>query len=86
MEVFLERFTQMAIVEVGVYLGGENTLMAQQFLHLTDIGSPLQQMCSKGVSEGVRTHLLGDSRTQSCLLNDCKDHHTGQRFGLGTIV
>ena len=41
-------------------------------------------MCSKGVAQGVGANLLVDTRQQSRLLNDIKDHNA--REGLTSVV
>ena len=57
-QMLLQCLTQMLCVEVGVYLGGEDTLVAEQLLYLTDACATLQQMRRKGVTEGVGANLL----------------------------
>ena len=61
--MLLQRLTQVLRIEVGVYLCCKDALMTEQFLHLTDACSPLQQMRRKGVTEGVGAYLFCDACT-----------------------
>ena len=74
----------MASVEVGVYLGGEYALVAEQFLHLTYARTALKQMRGEGVAEGVGAHLLVDARTLGGLLDDGENHYAGE--SLASVV
>ena len=58
MYVLLHCFAQVRSVEMCVYLGCEYIFVAQKFLHLAYVGSPLKQVCCKGVTECVRANLL----------------------------
>ena len=82
--MLLQSLSQVRIVEVGINLGCENILVTQQLLHLTDICTPLQQMRSEGVAEGVGADLLINAGTQGSLLDDGENHHA--RELLATII
>ena len=53
--------------------------MSQHLLDGAQIGSAFQQMCGKGMAEGVRTDFLMDARQFGLLLDDKEYHHTGKR-------
>ena len=82
--MLLQRLAQMVGVEVGIDLGGDDILVAQQLLHLTDAGTALQQMRGEGVAEGVGADLLVDRGALGGLLDDGEDHNA--REALATIV
>ena len=73
--MLFQRLAQMAIVEVGVNLGCEDILVAEQLLHLSYVGTALKQMRSKGVAEGVWADFLINAGTLRRLLYDCENHH-----------
>ena len=55
--------------QVRVDLGGRQRLMAEQLLDGTEIRAVVQQMCSEGVTQGVRT----DGRIEADLLEILAD-------------
>ena len=73
--MLLQRLAQMTVVEMGINFGCEDILVAEQLLHLTNIGAALQQMRSKGVAEGVGTDFLINAGTLRRLLYDGENHH-----------
>ena len=73
--MLFQRLAQMAIVEVGVNLGCEDIFVAEQLLHLSYVGTALQQMRSKGVSEGVGADFFVYASTLRRLLYDGENHH-----------
>jgi hypothetical protein len=46
----------MLEVQMGVYLGGADVRMTEQFLHAAQIGARFQQMAGEGMTERVRMH------------------------------
>ena len=48
-------FAEVGGVEVGVYLGGYQVFVAEHHLYYAQVGSAFEQMCGKGVAEGVGT-------------------------------
>lgn len=74
--MLLQCLAEMTVVEMGVYLGCEDIFVAEKFLHLTNVGTSLQQMCGIGVSEGVRADFLGYACALGRLLYDGENHHT----------
>ena len=74
----------MASVEMGVYLGGEYALVAEQLLHLAYARTALKQMRGEGVAEGVGAHLLVDASTLGRLLDDGENHYAGE--SLASVV
>ena len=73
--MLLQRLAQMTVVEVGINLGCEDILVAEQLLNLSDVGTALKQMRSKGVAEGVGADFLINAGTLRRLLYDCENHH-----------
>ena len=49
---------QIVVIKMGVYLGSQNGLMAQHLLYGSQVGSTINQMRCKGVSERVGTYLF----------------------------
>jgi hypothetical protein len=47
-------------VHMGIYLGGGNITVPQEFLHNPEIRPVLQKMGSKGVPKGMRSNILFD--------------------------
>ena len=69
---------QMRGVEVCIYLGCEYILVAEQLLHLTDVRTAFEQMCSKRVAECVGADALCDADTLGRLLDNGENHHAGK--------
>jgi len=67
--MFNDLLAQKITVYMRINLGGRNFLMPQQLLDHTDIGTSLQQVCGKGVSEHMRTDFLFYSH-RFCVLPD----------------
>ena len=66
----------MPRIEVGVYLGCEYALMAEQLLHLTYAGATLKKMRCEGVAKCMRADLLRYAGTLTRLLEDSEYHHS----------
>ena len=67
------------IVDMGIYLRGRNTLMAEHLLHYTKVRSMLQQMGSEGMTESMRGYLLSDSGSQGLSLYHREHGHPPER-------
>ena len=61
------------LVNVRVDLGRSNIGMAEELLDDSQVGSILQKMSGKGVSEEVRVDFLGDARLPRSFLDDLPD-------------
>ncbi len=66
---------QVGRVEVGVYLGCQDALVAQQLLHLADARAALQQVGRKAVTQSVGTDGFSDAGRRSRLPQDSEYHH-----------
>ena len=71
-------FAQSDTVNMGVNFGGRNTFVSEHCLNDSKIGSSLQQMRRKGVSESMRTYILFYSGKQHKLLYQMKDRYSGE--------
>lgn len=63
-ESFIERGTDRqtaALEDVGVDHGSAHVFMAKEFLDGTDVVAVLEEVGSKGVTEGVGGDVLGDT-------------------------
>ena len=70
--------SQILPVKVGVYFRCGNGLVPQHFLYSPEVGSALDQMCGKGVPEGMGTHFLINSCDFQKLLNNDEHHNPAQ--------
>lgn len=68
---------QTASVNVGVNLGSGYLFMPKHALYGTQVGSSLQQMCGKGVTERMGTYGLGYSGFCGKFLDYVKHHYPG---------
>lgn len=74
--MLFQSLTQMPRIEMGVYLGCEYIFVAQKFLNLAYVGSPLKQVCCKGVTECVWANLLINASAYGSLFEQCENHHS----------
>lgn len=51
----------MAIVDVGINLGGGDRSVAEECLNCSDVGSFFDEWCGEAMSEGVRCDFFGDA-------------------------
>lgn len=63
-------------VYMRINLGSGNLLMPQHILDGPEISSPFQQMCGKGMAEGMRAHILMYPRHLCLLLDNMEYHNT----------
>ena len=61
-------------IEVGVYLGGGDGGMTEHFLNGAEVGAAFDEVCGKGVSEGVRTDGLFQPYFGGTFFDDIKHH------------
>ena len=54
-QVLFDRIAQVIALEMGVDFGGQDALVPQHLLHLTDRSAPFEQMRSERMTEGVGT-------------------------------
>ena len=66
--VFQNLFAEELPVDMRIDFGGSNFLMSQHLLDGAQVGSAFQQVCGKGMAEGVRTDFLMDARQFGLLL------------------
>ena len=52
-QVLFDRIAQVIALEMGVDFGGQDALVPQHLLHLTDRSAPFEQMRSERMTEGV---------------------------------
>jgi hypothetical protein len=65
-------------VYVGVDLRGGEIRVAQHLLHGPEIGPTFQQVSSKAVSKGVRSHSLSDAGPLSGSLHNAPGTYPGE--------
>jgi hypothetical protein len=51
--------------------------MAKHLLYSTQVGTPFNEMCGEGMTEGVRAYLFSYAGGVSQFFYDCEDHHPG---------
>jgi hypothetical protein len=68
------RFSQVGFVQVRVYFSGGDGFMSQHLLNGPQIGTALHQVRGEGVSEGMGTDRLLNTRIPGQFLNDGKNH------------
>lgn len=73
---FLDYLLEVLPVEVGVYFGGGNRLMAQHFLHSPQIGPSFNKMCGKGMTESVRADAFLHANFFCQVFDNVKYHYT----------
>lgn len=71
-------FAQVLTVDMGVDLCGGDTLMAKHGLNGAEVGTSLQQVRGKGVAEGMRGNVLGDTCQFSQLLDTDEEGDAAQ--------
>ena len=57
--MFFDQPSQPLLDDVGVDLRGRDVGVAEELLHCSQIGAPLQKMAGKGVAENVRRDARG---------------------------
>ena len=69
---------KVAGVEVGVDFGGGDVLVAEELLHLTNVGAPLQKVGGEAVAQGVGRDILGDACVGCRPLYEVENTHAAQ--------
>ena len=76
--VHFHRSAQVAHFEMGVYFGGQDGFVAEEFLHGPDVGAALQQVSRERVAQGMGADGFGDACGCGAFADDGEDHHAGQ--------
>ena len=66
-------FAQVLTVEMEIDLGGGYALVTQQSLHTAEVGTALEEVGGKGMTEGVRRYLLLDASHEGVFLDVVED-------------
>ena len=69
----LVAFTQAGGGHVGINLGGGQTAMSEQFLHGADIGTAVEHVGGKTVSEGMRARAPVQARLREIFFQQSAD-------------
>ncbi len=72
-----DRTPQKVAIQMRIDLRSSDGGMSQHLLYGTQIGSPLYQMCGKGVAEGVRTDRLLETDGSGAGFDNVENHYTG---------
>ena len=71
---------QAGAVDMGIYLGRSDALMPEHCLNHAQIGTALEQMRCKRVTEGMRTHILLYSSLMYQLFDKMEHHYARKAF------
>lgn len=71
-------FFELWICQVSVNLGGGYIGMSEHFLHAAQIGAVSEEVRSKGVTQGVRCDLLGDTGLDAVFFDDTLNTPCGE--------
>ena len=63
----------LGFTDVGINLGSGQTGVSEQFLHHPQVGPAVEQMCGKGVADGMGVHFFIDAALFGILLHDFLD-------------
>ena len=58
--------TEALLADVSVYLCGREVGVAEQLLHRSQIGTPVEKMGGEGVAQGVRVRRRGAPGGRGC--------------------
>src|SRR5690606_21633344 len=78
--IFQHSFSDHRIVQMSVNFGSGNAFVPKHHLDGTKVGSVFQQMCSKRMSESMRTDFFANSGFFGQLFDDGKNHHSRKFF------